>query len=92
MLNELPERAHLSFCKGSSVPFSPLTPALSPLRGEGARRALLVKATLIAARTASWCSCEKLGCTEDAATGKRITARIQRDSLSPQRGEGRGEG
>ena len=31
------------------VGFSPLTPALSPLRGEGARRATLIRATPFAA-------------------------------------------
>jgi hypothetical protein len=35
---------------------------------------------------------EAFGDTNDAATAARMATRIQRDSLSPQRGEGRGEG
>src|SRR5947207_15707445 len=57
----------LDLHSGRNGPFAPLTPALSPLRGEGSR---------CASHARHW--------THQAAAS--------RASLSPQRGEGRGEG
>jgi hypothetical protein len=68
------------------------TPALSPLRGDGARRASSVRARVIAALAAVFRQFRRVLTGQDAATDKPIAARVQRDSLSPQRGEGRGEG
>src|SRR5262245_56729685 len=64
---------------------SPLTPALSPLRGEGARRATMVSACRVRERSRR----------KDAETRSRSlehASNVRRDSLSPQRGEGWGEG
>ena len=44
----------LEFPRGAQRAISPLTPALSPLRGEGARQAVLFQAALCAAIRAFW--------------------------------------
>ena len=52
----------------------------------------MVKARRIAARGVLVVRAKAFRCAKGAATAKQMTECVQRDSLSPQWGEGRGEG
>ena len=71
---------------------SPLTPALSPLRGEGvafnARGTPQLAAAFVSLLTDQSEQPERIGRGEGRCSGRNHSSR----PLSPQRGEGRGEG